>query len=71
MKNFSTWYNLLAKSISTSNSMFGRAIWDKFPKCIAENSEIVSVKQGQFQNFQKSWGSFLPKIARTKHVITG
>ena len=54
MKNFFSFFNLLAKSISTSNSMFGRAIWDKFPKCIAENSEIVSVKQGQFQNFQKS-----------------
>ena len=65
------WYNLLAKSISTSNSMFGRVIWDKLPKCIAGNSEIVSVKQGKFQNFQKSRGSFLPEIARTKHVITG
>ena len=65
------WYNLLAKSISTSNSMFGRAIWDKLPKCIAENSETVSVKQGKFQIFQKSRGSFLPKIVRTKRVITG
>ena len=30
-------YNLLAKSISTSNHMFGRAIWDKLPKCIFES----------------------------------
>ena len=48
------WYNFLAKSISTSNHMFGRAIWDKLPKCIFENSEIALVKRGQFQNFQKS-----------------
>ena len=40
-------------------------------KCIVENSEIAWVKQGQFQNFQKSRGWFIPKIARTKHVITG
>ena len=34
-------YNLLAKSISTSNHVFGRVIWDKLPKCIVENSEIA------------------------------
>ena len=34
--------------------MFGRAIWDKLPKCMFENFEIARVKQGQFQNFQKS-----------------
>ena len=34
-------YNLLAKSISTSNHMSGSAIWDKLPKCIDENSEIA------------------------------
>ena len=45
---------MLAKSISTSNHMFGSAIWDKLPKCIFENSEIARVKRGQFQNFQKS-----------------
>ena len=28
-------------------------MWDKFPKCIFE---IFHVKQGQFQNFQKSRG---------------
>ena len=63
IKNFSMWYKLLAKSISTSNHMFGRAIWDKLPKCIFENSEIAWVKQGQFQDFQKSQGWFIPKIA--------
>ena len=61
------WYNLLAKSITTSDHM----IWDKLPWCIFENFEIAWVKQGQFQNFQKSWGWFIPKIARTKYVITG
>ena len=30
--------------------MFGRAIWDKLPECIFENSEIARIKQGQFQN---------------------
>ena len=41
---------------STSNHMFGRAIWDKLPECIFESSEIARVKQGQFQHFQKSRG---------------
>ena len=48
IKNFSVWYDLLAKSISTGNHMFGRAIWDKLPKCIFENSEIARGKRGQF-----------------------
>ena len=39
--------------ISTSNHMFGRAIWDKLPERI-------------FENFQKLRGWFIPKIARTK-----
>ena len=51
--------------------MFERAIWDKLPECIFENFKIARVKRGQFQNFQKSWGLFTPKIARTKLVITG
>ena len=29
------------------------------------------MKRRQFQNFQKSRGLFIAKIARTKHVITG
>ena len=41
IKNFSMWFNLLAKSISTSNHMFGRVIWDKLPKCIVKDSEIA------------------------------
>ena len=36
--------------------MFMRTIWDKVPECIFENFEIVRVKRGQFQNFQKSRG---------------
>ena len=48
--------------------MFGRAIWDKLSKCIFENFEIE--KRGKFQNFQKSRGYFIPKIARSKYAIT-
>ena len=51
--------------------MSGRVIWDKLSECIFENFEIALVKRGQFQKFQKSRGWFIPKIARTKHVITG
>ena len=36
--------------------MFERAIWDKLPERIFENFEIGRVKQGQFQNFEKSRG---------------
>ena len=56
----------LNPSISTGNHMFGRAIWDKLPKCVFENFEIARVKRGQFQNFQKSRGWFIPKTAQTK-----
>ena len=51
--------------------MFGRAIWDKLPKLVFENVEIALVKREQFQNFQKSRGWFIPKIARTKHMVIG
>ena len=51
--------------------MFSRVVWDKLPECIFENFEIARVKRGQFQNFQKSRGWLIPKIARTKHVVTG
>ena len=43
--------NLLVKSISTRNHMFGGdggQFW-KLPKCIFENFEIALVKRGQFQ----------------------
>ena len=56
--------------VSTSNHMFGKAIWDKLPERIFENFETVRVKQGQFQNFQKSRGWFIPKVARTKNVVS-
>ena len=39
--NFSILYNLLIKSISTSNYIFRRAIWDKLRKYIFENFEIA------------------------------
>ena len=42
--------------ISTSNHMFGRAIWDKLSECVFENFEIARVRQGQFQNFQEPRG---------------
>ena len=58
------------ESVSTSNHMFGTAIWDELPKCIFENFKIAWVKREQFQNFQKSRVWFIPKIARTKHMIT-
>ena len=57
--------------ISTGNHMFGKVIWDKLPECIFENFEIAWIKRGQFQNFRKSRGWFIPKITRTKQVITG
>ena len=41
------------------------------PSAFFENFEMARVKREQFQNFQKSQGWFIPKIARTKHVITG
>ena len=50
--------------------MFGKAIWDKLSECIFENFEIAQVKRGKFQNFQKSRGYFIPKIARSKYAIT-
>ena len=58
-------------TIYTSDHMFGRAIWDKLPKCIFENFGVVRVKRGLFHNFQKSLGWFILNIARTKYVITG
>ena len=48
--------------INTSNHVFGRAIWDKLPKCTFENFEIAQVKRGHFQNFQNSRGWFIPNI---------
>ena len=44
----------LCEWISTSNHMFGRAIWVKLPKWIFEIFGIAQVKRGQFQNFNKS-----------------
>ena len=61
---------LLINYISTIYHMFGREIWDKLPKCIFENLLITQVNGGQFQNFQKSRGWFISKIASTKYVIT-
>ena len=58
------WCDLLVKSISTNNHMFGRAIWDKFPKCVFENSEIAWVEQGQFQNFKNHEGDLSEKLLK-------
>ena len=38
-------------------------------KCIFENFGIARVNRGQFQYFEKSRGSFIPKIARPKHLV--
>ena len=46
--------------------MFGKVIWDKLPKHIFENVEIIRVRQGQFNNFQKLQGRFISKIIRIK-----
>ena len=61
----------LCEWISTSNHMFGRAIWDKLPKWIFEIFGIAQVKRGQFQNFNKSRQWFIPKITWTKHAVPG
>ena len=36
--------------------MFRRANWSKLPECIFGNFGIARLKQGQFQNLQKSRG---------------
>ena len=58
-------HKLTQQEISTSNHMFGRVIWEKLLECIFENFEI------EISNFSKSRGWFTPKVARTKHVVTG
>lgn len=40
--------------------MFGKTILHKLRECLFENNE----------DFQKSGGSFIPKNARIKHVVT-
>ena len=45
--------NFLNSFISTSNHMFGRAIWDKLHEHTFGNFEIAQVKGRQFDNFQK------------------
>ena len=46
--------------------MFGKVIWDKLPKRIFENVEIIRVRQGQFNNFLKLQERFISKIIRIK-----
>ena len=52
----------LCISICTSNHMFGRVTWDKLPECVFENFQIF-----KFSKIMR----VIPKIDRTKHVITG
>ena len=52
----SMFYTLKLFDIRTSNYMFVRAIWGKFPACTFENFEGARVTPGQFQNFQKFRG---------------
>ena len=44
------------KTISISNHIFGKVIWDKLSECTNFEIALVKVKRGQFQNFQKSRG---------------
>ena len=46
--------------------MFGKVIWDKLPKRVFENVEIIRVRQGQFNNSQKLQERFISKIIRIK-----
>ena len=57
----------LCPECRNSSVLFGRTIWHRLPECIYVNFEITQVEQEQFQNLQKSWGSFILKIA----VVTG
>ena len=50
--------------------MFGRVIWDKLPKYIFGNFEIARENEGNFKIFINHEGD-CPKMARTKHVVTG
>ena len=52
-------------TISTSNHIFARAIWDKLPECIFVNFEITLVKRGQFQIFKNDEGDLCPKLLET------
>ena len=42
--SFTIRIRILLYQISTSNYMFGRAIWDKLPECIFENFDIARVQ---------------------------
>ena len=52
-------------TISTSNHIFARAIWDKLPEYIFVNFEITLVKRGQFQIFKNDEGDLCPKLPET------
>ena len=54
MLSIKCWVMKKKKSrVSTSNHMFGRAIWDKLPQCIFENFEIARLKRGAISKFLK------------------
>ena len=44
------------KTISISNHIFGKVIRDNLSECTNFEIDLVKVKRGQFQNFQKSRG---------------
>ena len=63
-------YNLVAKSISTSNHMFGRVIWDKLPKCIFLNIlKLLKENKGNFKFFRNYEGDLSRKLPEP-NVIT-
>ena len=48
--------------ISSSDHMFGRAIWDKLPEYIFENFEIARLNEGNFKLFKNHEGDLSQKI---------
>ena len=68
--NYQSLITTSTEIISTSNHMFGRAIWDKLLEYNFEIFEIARVKRGQFQNFQNHVGDLFQKSPKP-NVITG
>ena len=48
--------------ISSSDHMFGRAIWDKLPEYIFENFEIARLNEDNFKLFKNHEGDLSQKI---------
>ena len=68
--NYQSLITTSTEIISTSNHMFGRAIWDKLLQYNFEIFKIARVKRGQFQNFQNHVCDLFQKSPKP-NVITG